>query len=64
MNEGIGSYLRERPVVPEVTFVRKAIADIAKLALLDILFDGVQCLFFGNLESCISTSAFGNVVAV
>lgn len=35
------SYLRERPVVPEVTFVREAIADIAKLAFFDILFDWV-----------------------
>lgn len=44
------SYLRERPIVPEVAFVRKAVADIAKLALLDILLDGVQCFFLGYLE--------------
>ena len=44
------SYLRECPVVPEVAFVREAIADIAKLALLDILLDRVEGLFFGNLK--------------
>lgn len=27
----------------------KAIANVAKLALLDVLFDGVQGFFFGNL---------------
>lgn len=43
-------YLRERSVVPEVTFVREAIADIAKLAFLDILFDWIQFLFLGNLD--------------
>ena len=30
--------------------MREAIADIAKLALLDILLDWVEGLFFGNLK--------------
>jgi hypothetical protein len=35
-------YLREGTVVPEVAFVWEAVADESKLALLDILLDGVQ----------------------
>lgn len=34
--------------------VGKAVADIAELALLYILLDGVQRLLLGNLESYIS----------
>lgn len=45
------SYLREGAVVPKVAFVGEAIADIAKFALLDVLFDGVQGVFFRNLDS-------------
>ena len=37
-------YLREGAVVPEVAFVGEAVADIAKLALLDVLLDGVKLL--------------------
>ena len=36
------SYLREGTIVPEITLVREAVADETKLALLDILLDGVQ----------------------
>lgn len=43
------SYLRKATIIPEVTFVGKAIANVAKLAFLDVLFDGVQGFFFGNL---------------
>lgn len=28
----------------------KAVANVAKLAFLDVLFDGVQRFFFGNLH--------------
>jgi hypothetical protein len=38
----VRSYLREGTVVPEITLVREAVADETKLALLDILLDGVQ----------------------
>ena len=44
--------------------MRKAIADIAELALLDILFDGVQSLFLGNLEDGVSTNTCRNVTVV
>ena len=43
------SYSGERSVVPEITFVRKAVTDEAKLAFLDVLFDWVEELIFGNL---------------
>lgn len=43
-------YLREGAVVPKVSLVGKAITDVAKLALLDILLDGVQCLFLRDLK--------------
>lgn len=45
----MGAYLRERSVVPEVTFVGKAIAHVAKLALLDILLDRIQLLLLRDL---------------
>lgn len=44
------SYLRKATIVPEVAFVGKAVANVAKLAFLDVLFDGVQRFFFGNLH--------------
>lgn len=54
MNEfwlkGEFSYLGKATIIPEVAFVGKAIANVAKLALLDVLFDGVQWFFFGNLH--------------
>jgi hypothetical protein len=43
-------YLRESTVVPEVTLVREAIADEAKLALLDVLLDGVELLLLRDLR--------------
>lgn len=42
-------YLREGTVVPQVTLVGEAVADVAKLALLDVLLDGVQELLLGDL---------------
>ena len=42
--------------------MRKAVADIAKLALLDILLDGVQCFFLGYLEGSYQINAFDNIV--
>jgi len=48
--------LREGTVVPKVTFVREAIADKTKLALLDILLDGIEKLFLGNFHLAIGPS--------
>ena len=45
-----GTYLRESTVVPDVTVVREAVADVAQTALLDILLDGVEGLLLGDLE--------------
>ena len=42
--------LRESTVVPDVTVVREAVADVAQTALLDILLDGVEGLLLGDLE--------------
>ena len=44
------SYLGKATIIPEVALVGKAIANVAKLALLNVLFDGVQRFFFGNLH--------------
>lgn len=40
----------EGTVVPEVALVGEAVTDEAKLALLDILLDGVEELLLGDLE--------------
>lgn len=37
--------------VPDVTVVREAVADVTKLALLDVLLDRVHGLVLGNLQS-------------
>ena len=47
---GYRTYAREGTVVPEVAFVREAVADEAKLAFLDVLLDGVEEFFFGDLH--------------
>lgn len=36
------TYLRESAIIPDVTVVRETVPDIAQLATLDILFDGVE----------------------
>ena len=41
--------LGEGTVVPEVSLVREAVANIAELALLDILFDGIEGLLLADL---------------
>ncbi len=43
------SYLRKSTIVPEVAMMRKAIANVAKLSLFDILLDRVQWLFLADL---------------
>lgn len=45
------SYLGEGTVVPQVTLVGEAVADISKLALLDVLLDGVEEFLLGDLLS-------------
>lgn len=44
------SHLREGAVIPDVTMMGETIADIAKLALLHVLLDGVELLFFRDLR--------------
>lgn len=44
------THLRESTVVPNVTVVREAVADVTETTLLDILLDGVECLLFGDLH--------------
>jgi len=43
-------YLGERAVIPDVTVVREAIPDIAQFSPLDVLLDGVESLFLGDLH--------------
>lgn len=43
------SYLGESTVVPDITLVGEAVADESKLALLDVLLDGVEELLLGDL---------------
>ena len=43
------SYLGESTVVPEVALVGEAVADVSKLALLDVLLNGVEEFFLGDL---------------
>jgi hypothetical protein len=43
------AYLGEGTVVPEVALVGEAVAHKAKLALLDVLLDGVEELILGDL---------------
>lgn len=45
----MSSYLGEGTVVPEVSLVGEAVADVAELALLDVLLDGVEELVLGDL---------------
>jgi hypothetical protein len=53
---GILPSLGEGTVVPEVTLVGEAVSDVSKLALLDILLDGVEELLLGDLELGIGPS--------
>jgi len=47
---GIFPGLRECTIIPEVTLVREAVADITELALLDVLLDWVEGLFLADLH--------------
>ena len=42
--------LREGTVVPDVAVVGEAVANETQTALLDVLFDGIEWLFLGDLE--------------
>ena len=54
MNWIVATYAGEGTVVPEVTLVGEAVADVAELALLHILLDGVEELLLGDLGRKIS----------
>jgi hypothetical protein len=43
------THLREGTIVPQVALVGEAVADVAELALLDVLLDGVEELVLGDL---------------
>ena len=47
---GVLPGLGEGAVVPDVALVREAVADVAELALLGVLEDGVELLLLGDLE--------------
>jgi hypothetical protein len=55
--DGIGVLpsLGEGTVVPQVTLVGEAVTDVTKLALLDVLLDGVEKLLLGDLERRLSS---------
>ena len=42
-------YLREGAIVPQVTLVGEAVANVAELALLDVLLNRVEKFVLGNL---------------
>ena len=44
------TYLRKSTIVPKVTFVREAIADESKFALLYVLLDWVEEFLLGDLQ--------------
>ena len=46
----LDTYLGEGTVVPDVTVVGEAVADVAQTALLDVLLDGVEGLLLGDLH--------------
>jgi len=45
----VSTNLGEGTIVPEVPLVRETVADIAELALLDVLLDGVEGLLLADL---------------
>jgi hypothetical protein len=47
---GVLPGLGEGTIVPEVTLVGEAVSDVSKLALLDVLLDGVEELLLGDLK--------------
>lgn len=53
---GILPGLGEGTIVPQVTLVGKAVANVSKLALLDVLLDRVEELLLGDLKLSISPS--------
>jgi len=50
------TYLWKGAVVPEITMMGEAVAHEAKLALFDVLLDGVKRFFFRDLSSSHSIS--------
>ena len=51
---GFEAYLGEGTVVPKIALVWEAVADESKLALLNVLLDGVQIFFFRDLSLGVS----------
>ncbi len=44
------THLGKGTIVPQVALVGEAVADVAELALLDVLLDGVEQLLLGDLS--------------
>lgn len=44
------THLRKSTIVPDITLVREAVANEAGFALFDVLLDGVEGFFLGDLE--------------
>ena len=62
------TYLWEGTVVPKIAFVGEAVADETKLALLDVLLDGIEILLLRYLgityqhrTLCLQTSCSASV---
>jgi hypothetical protein len=45
------TYLGKRAIVPEITVMREAVPNVAKLTLLDILLNGIEELLFCDLQT-------------
>jgi hypothetical protein len=47
-------HLRECSIVPDVTVMWEAVADVSQAALFDVLLDGIQELLLGDFHLCVS----------
>lgn len=56
-----GFYLGKGTIVPKVTLMGEAVAYVAKLSFLDVLFDRVQWLLFGDLRQLLVSPDGDNV---
>jgi len=49
----LSPYLRECTIVPDVSMMREAVADVAGLVVLDILLDGVEGFLLADFQFCV-----------
>ena len=50
--------LRESAIVPDITMMGEAIADVSKSSSPGVLFDGIKRLFFGDFHLCIRPAGY------